>query len=214
MHSVPAASAAGKPLLPPAPQLTPLRRRLFEVAVQLFGDRGYGLVSMRDLAGALGVTAAALYGHVAGKEELLFDIVVLGSEAHRDILKDALMSSGPDPVDQLRAISRAHVRTHLDYPALARVTNREIRALTDEHLDAVRVIRGQSEQLLMDVIERGVRLGVFDAAHPRLMMLGIAAMGTRTAEWINVDGLPDADGIADTFADYAVRIARGHVGST
>ena len=44
---------------------------LLAVAVQLFDERGYDGTSMEDLAQRLGITKAAIYHHVAGKEELL-----------------------------------------------------------------------------------------------------------------------------------------------
>lgn len=44
---------------------------LLAVAVALFNERGYDGTSMDDLARRLGVTKAAIYHHVSGKEELL-----------------------------------------------------------------------------------------------------------------------------------------------
>ena len=65
-------------LLPPGVRLKPAKRRLFEAAIQLFGDRGFDAVSVRDLVTALGMTPAVLYAHVESKQELLFD-----ARAHR-----------------------------------------------------------------------------------------------------------------------------------
>jgi AcrR family transcriptional regulator len=44
---------------------------LLTVAAGVFNERGYDGTSMDDLARALGVTKAAIYHHVSGKEELL-----------------------------------------------------------------------------------------------------------------------------------------------
>jgi AcrR family transcriptional regulator len=44
---------------------------LLAVAVEVFNERGYDGTSMDDLARRLGVTKAAIYHHVSGKEELL-----------------------------------------------------------------------------------------------------------------------------------------------
>lgn len=44
---------------------------LLPVAVEVFNDRGYDGTSMDDLARGLGITKAAIYHHVPGKEELL-----------------------------------------------------------------------------------------------------------------------------------------------
>lgn len=44
---------------------------LLAVAVEVFNERGYDGTSMDDLARGLGLTKAAIYHHVSGKEELL-----------------------------------------------------------------------------------------------------------------------------------------------
>jgi AcrR family transcriptional regulator len=195
-------------VLPPTPGLPPLRRRLYEAAALLFGERGYGLVSVRDLASELGVTPAALYSHVASKEQLLFDVVLLGTEIQRDRMNEALLGAGSDPFVQIRALAHAHALAHLEYPSLARVVNREVRALTGEHLMQVRAVRRQAERFVIDVIERGIRLEVFETDSPRLTALAIAAMGIRTAEWLSREDLPDDDQIAQTFANYASCLLR------
>ena len=126
--------AARPALLPARPGLTDARRRLFEAAIDLFGQRGYYGVSMRDLASALGVQAPALYAHVPSKQHLLFELVTIGHEEHRDRLREALLEVGNDPAEQIQAMVRAHVLAHVTYPDLARVTNNEMRALTDAQL--------------------------------------------------------------------------------
>ena len=77
----------------------------------------------------------------------------------------------------------AHVRVHLDYPSMARLTNRELRALAPEQYSAVLPIRSQSEQISIDVIERGVRMGAFRSTDPYLDAKVIGAMGVRLPEW-------------------------------
>lgn len=200
--------ARAESLLPARPELGDARLRLYEAAIALFGARSYDAVSVRDLANSLGMAPGGIYAHVPSKQHLLFELVRLGHEEHRDRLKEALLSAGASPVDQIRALATAHVRVHLEYPALARVTNREVRALSEEHLALVLQIRGESERMLLDVIERGARLGVFDPFHPRLAVLAIAAMGGRAAEWWSPDFENSIDEIASTYAEYALRLLR------
>jgi AcrR family transcriptional regulator len=47
------------------------RESLLRIAVGLFNERGFDGTSMDDLARELGVTKAAIYHHVSGKQELL-----------------------------------------------------------------------------------------------------------------------------------------------
>jgi AcrR family transcriptional regulator len=193
-------------LLPHDPELTDARRRLYETAIVLFGEHGFHGVSVRDLAGALGQQPGALYAHVASKQELLFQLVCVGVRHHRDELKAALLDAGRDPQDQARALTRAHVLVHLRYQALSRVTNRETRALTEAQRATFVGVRRESEQLFLDVLERGTRLGDFPEQDPFLAVTAIGAMGVRAAEWWTPETGRTHDQVADTYADYALRI--------
>ena len=193
-------------LLPPAPELSDSRRRLYEAAIVLFGDQGFHAVSVRDLAASLGQQPGALYGHVASKQDLLFELMLLGVRTHRDALKAALLDAGREPADQIRALVRAHVAAHLTYQPLARVTNREVRALSDAQRDAVAIIRGESERMFLDVIERGCDLGAFTVSDPLLAVYAVGAMGVRAAEWWTADAPRTPDQVGDTYADFALRL--------
>lgn len=46
------------------------RERLLGVALEQFGERGYGGTSIRDLAGAVGVRESSVYKHFASKQAL------------------------------------------------------------------------------------------------------------------------------------------------
>jgi AcrR family transcriptional regulator len=199
-------TTAAPALLPPAPELSEARRRLFEAAIVLFGDQGFHGVSVRELAAALGQQPGALYGHVASKQELLFELMTLGVRTQRDALKAALLDAGREPEQQVRALTRAHVLLHLQYQPLARLTNREARALTEEQAAAVGAVRAESEQMFFDVIERGRRLGAFRAEDPLLAVAAIGAIGLRAAEWWTPAHERTPEQIADTYADFAVRL--------
>jgi len=191
-------------VLPARPDMSSARQRLFEAALVLFGDRGYHAVSVRDIAGALDLQTGAVYHHVASKQDLLFQLICIGFEEHRDWVRQSLLDAGRDPVDQVRAIARAHVLVNLRYTALARVVSRELQALSQEQLAVVHLIRGEVERLLLDVIARGVELGKFVVTEPELAMEAIGSMGVRAAEWWTPQSKYAADRVADTYAQFAV----------
>src|SRR5579871_253648 len=51
------------------------RARIVAAAERLFAERGYGDVSMPELAAASGVTAGAIYKHFDSKADLFFEVV-------------------------------------------------------------------------------------------------------------------------------------------
>src|SRR5690349_21695288 len=51
------------------------RRRIQEVALELFTEQGYEGTSLREIAERLGVTKAALYYHFKTKEEIIGSLI-------------------------------------------------------------------------------------------------------------------------------------------
>ncbi len=192
--------------LPPESKQTPARRRLYEAALTLFGEKGYHGVSVRDITDALGQQPGALYAHAASKQELLFELIRIGHEVHRDRLRTALLDAGRDPIDQISALVRAMVRANLDFQSLSRVANQDVRSLDKEQAATVRAIQSESERMLLEVIKRGQDLGVFLCPDPYLAMTAIAALGIRAAEWWTPRSAYSHRSIADTYATYSVRL--------
>ncbi len=60
--------------------------------------------------------------------------------------------------------------------------------------------------MFLDVVERGVRLGAFVCDEPMLAVYAVGALGVRAAEWWTPDAPFSARKVADTYAEYAVRL--------
>jgi AcrR family transcriptional regulator len=193
-------------LLPPRAISDGTLRRLQEAALELFAERGYHGVSMRELAAATGVQASSLYEHVPSKEQLLRDLILLAHEEHRACLREAMIETGDDPAAQLAECVRAHVAFHASYPMLATVANNELHALSEAGAREVRLVRGDAERLVQDIIERGVRRGVFHVPDVWLAAAATLAMGIRTAVWYR-QGSPYAiDDVTAAYSEFALRI--------
>lgn len=71
--------SAPQAFVPPDEPRTPksaiTRRRLLEVAAQLFVERGFAAVSLADVSTAAGLTKGALYGHFRSKGQLLVEVI-------------------------------------------------------------------------------------------------------------------------------------------
>ena len=193
-------------LLPPRATADGTHRRLLEEALIRFGERGFHGVSVREIAEGAGIRASSLYAHLESKEQLLFELVVMGHEEHHELLRHALLDAGSDPTDQISRVVRAHVYMHATYPLLARICNRELEALSPENRDRVMDVRNRSVQLITDVIERGIRRGVFHVDEPWLAAAATGAMGMRVAEWWDDAMGYTVEQVADAYATFAVRL--------
>src|SRR5258708_12711927 len=148
-------------LLPSRSEADGTHRRLLEVALLTFGERGFHGVPVRELAAAAGIQPSSMYAHLASKEALLMELVMLGHEEHRDRLRAARESAARDPAEQIRSLVRAHVGFHAEDPLLARVANRELHALQPARLARVHNARGESAPALQETVAGGVAAGVF-----------------------------------------------------
>jgi len=70
----------------PQPPIT--RDRILDTAEALFAERGFAGTAVRDIASAVGLTAASLYNHFAGKEALYAAVLERGMRPLIDVLED------------------------------------------------------------------------------------------------------------------------------
>jgi AcrR family transcriptional regulator len=192
----------------PLPEAVPSgsRRLILETALRLFAERGYSGTSIRDIAAACGLQGPTIYSHYASKEHVLAELVRIAHDEHHRRGRAALLDSQPDPRDQVRAYVDAHVRFHCQFQMLAVVGNTELHMLSPELGGPILQVRRQSEQLLMDVVERGIERGLFTVPHPWLSVAAIGGMGVRTAFWFGPDlGIPE-DVVASAYVEFALRL--------
>ncbi|MDP2644504.1 MAG: TetR/AcrR family transcriptional regulator, partial [Desulfobacterales bacterium] len=77
------------------------KEHILEVAVKLFGERGFSATSIREIANKLDISVAALYYYFNSKEDLLFTIIESIGNDLLDILRKAKEDSD-DPLQQLK----------------------------------------------------------------------------------------------------------------
>ena len=200
-----AVGAATAPL-PDRPELSAARRRLFETALALFSRTGYNGVSVRDIVAELDQHPTAIYAHVSSKQELLFEVILIGYEELRDRLRSAVLEAGSDPAAQLRAIVSTNASTHLTYPELARVIHSEAGLLSESQRAIIDVFRQDLGGLLREVAARGVVQGVFNPPDLEITLLAITSMGVNVIDWWTVGMGVDIAHIAATHADLAIRM--------
>lgn len=88
----------------PAPRR---RRQLLEVALEVFGESGYHLASMDDVAEAAGVTKPVLYQHFGSKRELYLELLRDVGQQLMDAVTDAARAV-EHPHEQVEAGFRAY----------------------------------------------------------------------------------------------------------
>lgn len=184
--------------------------RVLEAALKLFAERGYAGASVRDVGSAAGVKPATIYAHYPSKEHILAELCRVGHEEQYRSVRTAVLDSGGDPRDQIVAYVRAHVGFHTAYPMLAVVANSELHVLGAALGAATFVLRSQSEDLMQDIIRRGIEGGQFHVPDRWLAVAAIGGMGLRVAYWFSPEYNLTSKQVADGYAEFALRLLGAH----
>ena len=181
------------------------RGRILRAGLALFAEHGFHGTSIRQLATRAEITSATLYAHYPAKEHVLAELVRIGHEELHARLTEA-MAAVDGPTRQLTALVYAHVLLHVDYAMLAVVTNNELHALSYELVGPALGVRTECFQLLLGVVEAGVRSGEFTVPDTLLASTAIASMGMHVAHWFGPDQPYTSEQLADRYAHFALRI--------
>lgn len=103
------------------------RERILEVALDLFGWRGVGAVSLDEIARTVGVRKQTVLYWFASKDDLVDEVLGIASAELVIVIDAALRAAPNDPLERVDAVVRAVFRPAVRRPALLgliRETNR------------------------------------------------------------------------------------------
>ena len=121
------------------------RRRLFEAAVTLISEQGYGATTVDEIAERAGVAKGTVYYNFGGKSELYTALMEWGITRLADTLKEAAdPGTGTDPAEALTAVLRAGVEFIGAHESLARLLMAEAWRTNRTWYTTVRQIRTEA----------------------------------------------------------------------
>lgn len=155
-------------------------------AVSLFSTKGFAATGIRELGNASGINSATLYHHFPDKSHILTFIIENCLDAFVSTGLAALESTSPRT--QLAAAIAGHTGLTATNPATSLVTELEMRALTTEQHDAMQAHRDQYEDIIQQIVERGITSGDFNVDNPTLSRITLLEMCTSASHWFRTDG--------------------------
>jgi len=180
--------------------------RVRDAALRLFARHGFAAVSMRRIAGEVGVQAGALYLYTRDKQTLLFDLM----RGHMEDLLAAWEAEMPDgdPLARLEAFTRFHIRFHLDRPDAVFIAYMELRNLEPENFAVIERLRKRYEDALEQILRAGQQAGVFDVPDTKLATMAIIAMLTGVNTWFHEGGRLSRDRVEAIYWDMVRKSVR------
>lgn len=174
-------------------------------ALNLFARHGYEAVSMRQIAAAVGVQAAALYRYFPTKEDLLFTLL----DRHlRDLMTswDAARPTSHDVTARLAAFATHHLGFDIERRPATHVSTMDLRSLTKERLSAILKLRGAYEKELRVILRDGVEQGIFAIDDVGLAAMAILQMISGVIVWFRPDGKLSVEDVTRTYLAMAMRL--------
>jgi AcrR family transcriptional regulator len=171
--------------------------------VDLFNRRGYDATSMGDLAKELGLTKAAIYHHVDGKEQLLSAALDDALDELTAVVSEAMRPEAEGSgYERLRGVVRRSVEVLMAHQPSVTLLLR-VRGNSEVELAALARRRWLDEQLA-ELVAQAVQEGSLRAdLPPSLVSRLLFGMVNSLVEWYQPSGAYDPATVADTVTTIA-----------
>ena len=176
------------------------RDDILDAAAQVIRQKGYHGASMADIAEAVNLQKASLYHHVSSKQEILLDLLERALQMLSERISPLAVSEVPAD-EKLRQMIVAYLHLLAENSDLSSVLLFEHRSL-DRKSHARHVPhRDKFEELWRNVLNEGVRSGVFACPDTGLAVRALMGVMNWTLTWYNPAGPKSIEEIADQYAD-------------
>ena len=181
------------------------RANIHAKALELIVRHGYEALTMRQLAGAAGLQAGALYHYYPSKQALLSALM----EAHLRGAAEAaakLSDDGGAPA-RLAAFARFHMLHGVSNRQANHVANNELRSLSRENFAAVMKLRTAYEKKLRVILKDGAEAGLFVMQDAQVTAAALIAMLNEVVVWFREGGKFTLGETADIYGKMALKMA-------
>ncbi len=181
--------------------------RIQAAALRLFARHGYAAVSMRRIAGEVGVQAGALYNYTPDKQSLLFGLM-------QNHMQELLAAPGAHDqtggaVARLEHFTRFHIRFNLERADAVFISYMELRNLDPGNFAVIQGLRRRYEDRLETILHQGVESGDFAMPDPRITTLAVIAMLTGVGTWYRAGGRLSLEQVETIYWDMVRKAVAG-----
>lgn len=158
------------------------KQEIIRVAAQLFKEKGYSAVTMRDLATAMGMKAASLYNHISSKQEILKVIVISIAEDFTNGMQ-TIKDSNDSNITKLKKVVALHVDISSQNINGIAALNNDWMHLEDQ-LEYYLKLRNEYEANFLSIIEQGITKKEIKASNPEVVVFSMLSTLRSLYLWI------------------------------
>ncbi|WP_068673323.1 TetR/AcrR family transcriptional regulator [Oceanobacillus sp. Castelsardo] len=166
-----------------------MKEKITEVSIKLFEKKGFNATSIQDIVDAIGVTKGTFYYYFSSKEQLLMDIhydyITSLLEKQNYIVEKSHLSHK----EKITEIITLLIMDVSERGPSARVFFREMRHLSQQHIEKIKKIRKQFFLNVEALIKAGTEQGEFRKGdRPDMLAYGVLGIVNWSYNWYNPEG--------------------------
>jgi AcrR family transcriptional regulator len=177
------------------------KAEIHRAACRLFRERGFAATSVREIAERVGLLGGSLSAHMAGKDELLWEILDAAAERFFAAIRP-IVAADRQAMQKLRAAIVAHVGVITSDLDAAAVYTFEWRHLPAERRSAFTARRDEYERLFRGLVEQAMRERYIAASSAASATLFILSALNWVSVWYRPDGPMSGEDVGTMLADY------------
>ena len=160
--------------------------KISEIALNLFAERGYAAVSMRQIASKVGLQVGALYNYFPDKQTILSELLIHHMENLLQTWHSQKLPEKPDKL--LEFFVGFHIEYHLNRPEEVFIAYMELRNLSSDNFKKIEKLRNKYELILSKILSDGVNKNLFICEETKIASLAIIGMLKEVNTWYKKDG--------------------------
>ena len=163
--------------------MTARKKQIVRTAAQLFKQRGYSAVTMRDLAGSMDIKAASLYNHISGKQEILTQLILEVAHKFTNGMH-AVQMDGDSAFAKAEKLIALHIEIAVEHTDALAVLNTDWMHLEGTAYDEYISLRKKYELDFKQILNDGIASGEFKNLSVETMLFNLLSTLRSIYLWI------------------------------
>ena len=180
--------------------------KISKIALNLFAERGYAAVSMRQIAAKVGLQVGALYNYFPDKQTILSELLINHME---NLLQTWQKQKLPNKSDKLlEFFVDFHIEYHLNRPEEVFIAYMELRNLNPDNFRKIEKLRNKYELIPSEILADGVNKNLFSCKETKITSLAIIGLLKEVNTWYKKDGRISVPEIKSFYQEIVLKAVK------
>lgn len=176
------------------------KKKILEAAAELMREHGYVNVTLDQIAERLHISKVSIYHHWTSKKEIIFDLHRIAYKIVIESL-EKIVKDDDSPDSKFRRAIENHVSQAVVAGIGPMLPQQDLLVISRHKKEIVR-LRDTYEDMLCQIINEGIRKGVFKKIDVKLLVYSVVGAANYTWVWYSPKGTMTPKEIAAHMSDF------------